>query len=189
MLVINSFLSHDVKRHGSMGKHKDGNDDWRISRRIFDNLNREFSISMDVGASRENKLCDRYFDITSDALEQCWQGESLFCNPSYSQFRQISKFMKKAYEPDTGVFIAPARLAAVKRDCTVKVIDSSGRQLRYLAVDEKWRLISRLSVDGLRLGEAGVSIYYHRGLRLGEAGISIYYHYYINYYTNYQNKQ
>lgn len=45
--------------------------------------------------------------------------------------------MKKAYEPDTGIFIAPARLAAAKGDCIVKVIDSSGRQVRRLAGDEK----------------------------------------------------
>lgn len=30
MPLINSVLSHDVKRHESMGKHKGGNDDWRI---------------------------------------------------------------------------------------------------------------------------------------------------------------
>lgn len=81
---------------------------------MFDNFNSEFSFTIDATATWENKLCDRYFNIESGALEQCWQGESLFCNSSYSQFSQIRKFMKKAYEPDTGIFIAPARLAAAK---------------------------------------------------------------------------
>jgi len=106
MAEIVSILSHDVRRYASNGKAKGGNDDWRTPRRMFDNLNREHSFTIDAAATRENRLCARYFDIASDALAQSWQGESLFCNPPYSM---ISKFLKKAHEPDTGVFVVPAR--------------------------------------------------------------------------------
>lgn len=104
MAVINSVLSHDVKRYGSMGKHKGGNDDWRTSRRIFDNLNSEFSFTIDAVATWENKLCVRYFDIASDALEQCWQGESLFCNPSYSQLPDQQVYEESIWARYRGVY-------------------------------------------------------------------------------------
>lgn len=69
--------------------------EWRTPPEIFEKLNEEFDFTVDVAASPENALCNKYYTIDDNGLEKDWTGERVFCNPPYG--REISKWVKKAY--------------------------------------------------------------------------------------------
>lgn len=72
--------------------------------------NDRWGFTVDVAASHENYLCDRYFTLEEDGLKQSWAGERVWCNPPYSNVRG---WVEKAWhEMDAGcelvVMLAPA---------------------------------------------------------------------------------
>ena len=70
--------------------------EWATPQAFFDELNREFSFTLDPCATPENAKCSRYFTKEIDGLAQSWKGETVFCNPPYG--RDIAKWVKKAHE-------------------------------------------------------------------------------------------
>jgi site-specific DNA-methyltransferase (adenine-specific) len=79
---------------------------------LFDALNKEFHFSLDACASNDNTKCERYFTERDNALEQSWEGETVFCNPPYG--RQVWKWVKKGFEESLKsntcvVMLLPAR--------------------------------------------------------------------------------
>ncbi|EEZ6567633.1 DNA methylase [Escherichia coli] len=89
--------------HILIGKHHGGSDDWRTPYRLFRNLHREFGFSMDGAATKHDALLPRF---TDDIHNQSWIGETVFCNPPYSD---IPSFLLKASEADLAVFLIPYR--------------------------------------------------------------------------------
>lgn len=90
-----------------------GKDDWETPQDFFDKLNLEFFFTLDPCASYENYKCARFFTEASDGLIQNWGGETVFCNPPYSNGQQ-NLWVKKCYEeslkPNTTVVaLLPAR--------------------------------------------------------------------------------
>ena len=87
-------------------------DDWETPRKLFEELNKEFSFDVDVAASDENAKLPKYFTKEDDALVHNWDG-NVFCNPPYG--RQIGKWLQKGYEEHLReqdrviVFLIPAR--------------------------------------------------------------------------------
>jgi site-specific DNA-methyltransferase (adenine-specific) len=88
-------------------------DEWATPQWLFDELNKEFSFTLDVAATSENSKCGTSF--LSDALNIDWicpiEGPHIcWMNPPYSMCNQ---FIKKAYEQSLkGVFtvaLVPAR--------------------------------------------------------------------------------
>jgi phage N-6-adenine-methyltransferase len=95
--------------------------DWRTPPQLFAALDREFHFTLDVCATRDNKLCDRYIgpdhheECLRDALNCVWgRGETCFMNPPYSRGMgiDIAAFVQKALlesECNTVVALLPAR--------------------------------------------------------------------------------
>jgi phage N-6-adenine-methyltransferase len=84
--------------------------DWRTPRVLFDALHEEFRFTIDVCASDENALLDRYWTERDEALLRSWRGERVWMNPPYG--RQLSRWMEKAWsEADAEVVVGlvPAR--------------------------------------------------------------------------------
>lgn len=86
-------------------------DEWRTPEKIFDKLNEEFRFTLDPCATHENNKCIRYYTEEQDGLKSSWGGETVFCNPPYSN---INQWVKKAYEESlkpgtTVVMLIPAR--------------------------------------------------------------------------------
>lgn len=71
-------------------------EEWATPQAFFDELNKEFSFTLDPCATKENAKCSRYFTKEIDGLLQSWQGEIVFCNPPYG--RDIKKWVEKAHE-------------------------------------------------------------------------------------------
>ncbi|EOV4657884.1 DNA N-6-adenine-methyltransferase [Escherichia coli] len=93
-------MSHPII---NVGRYHGGSDDWRTPYRLFRNLHREFSFSMDGAATKHDTLLPRF---TDDIHNQSWDGERVFCNPPYSD---IPSFLAKASEADLAVFLIPYR--------------------------------------------------------------------------------
>ncbi|HII1865896.1 TPA: DNA N-6-adenine-methyltransferase [Escherichia coli] len=93
-------MSHPIIH---IGRYHGGSDDWRTPYRLFRNLHREFSFSMDGAATEHDALLPRF---TDDIHNQSWVGERVFCNPPYSDTKT---FLLKAAEADLAVFLIPYR--------------------------------------------------------------------------------
>ena len=83
---------------------------WATPNDLFDDLNSEFGFEIDVCAEAWNAKCTNYYSKDDDGLAQTWHGVC-WMNPPYG--REISKWMKKAYESSlagaTVVCLVPAR--------------------------------------------------------------------------------
>ena len=69
-------------------------DEWSTPKALFDELNEEFGFTLDPCSTDNNHLCDKYYTVHENGLEQSWKGERVFCNPPYSE---ISKWCEKAF--------------------------------------------------------------------------------------------
>lgn len=66
------------------GDPTDGVDDRRTPHELFDALNARFRFTIDVAASADNALLPRFYDRETDGLRGSWDGETVWCNPPYS---------------------------------------------------------------------------------------------------------
>lgn len=89
----------------------DSKDDRRTPYPLFAALDEEFGpFTVDVAASAENALCNRFYDKTSNGLAQSWAGEIVWGNVPYSS---IAPWIEKAIEEIANgclrvVFLLPA---------------------------------------------------------------------------------
>jgi len=95
----------------SQGLFSSATDEWETPQDLFDELNAEFSFTVDVCALPINAKCSRFFTPEQDGLIQEWSLETCWMNPPYG--RQIGKWIRKAYEESqkgaTVVCLLPAR--------------------------------------------------------------------------------
>jgi len=77
---------------------------------VYDELDREFGVELDVCATAGNAKCPRYFTQADDGLAQAWRGVC-WMNPPYGT--GIGAWMRKAHESSllgaTVVCLVPAR--------------------------------------------------------------------------------
>ena len=69
---------------------------WTTPKSLFDELNYKYKFTLDPCATDDNALCDKYYTIKDNGLEQDWGGEIVFMNPPYG--RKIGKWVEKAYK-------------------------------------------------------------------------------------------
>ena len=93
-------------------------DRWETPQDFFNQLHQQFNFTLDVCALPDNAKCERYFTPEIDGLAQDWaknKEDVIWLNPPYG--RQISKWLKKAYETSlqglTIVCLVPARTDTV----------------------------------------------------------------------------
>mgnify|MGYP003507954173 FL=1 len=89
------------------------NCEWETPKELFEKLDKEYYFYLDVAATNENALCERYYTQETNGLLQSWDVQigSVWCNPPYG--KDIIKLVEKAYtESFTGVpivMLIPAR--------------------------------------------------------------------------------
>ena len=86
-------------------------DEWVTPQKLYDELNDEFSFTLDPCATNENHKCEKYYTLKEDGLSQDWGGYRVFCNPPYSK---IGIWVRKCYEESLKdgtlvVMLIPAR--------------------------------------------------------------------------------
>ena len=68
-------------------------------------LDEEFNFTLDAAASDENHLCDIYFTKEDDALQQDWDGHTVWCSGVWTD-PECYEWVKKAYiESRTAVVV------------------------------------------------------------------------------------
>jgi site-specific DNA-methyltransferase (adenine-specific) len=87
--------------------------EWETPKYVYNYLNNIYHFELDAAATKENTLCENYFTLDNNSLEQDWfKYKSVFCNPPYG--RNIGKFVEKAYQESlkgcTVVLLIPARV-------------------------------------------------------------------------------
>ena len=84
---------------------------WTTPKSLFAELNWKYKFTLDPCATDENALCDKYYTIKDNGLEQDWKGEIVFMNPPYN--KTLCKWVEKAYKESlkgaTVVCLIPAR--------------------------------------------------------------------------------
>jgi phage N-6-adenine-methyltransferase len=88
----------------------DSVDDRRTSMSLYLSLHARFVFTLDVAASEENHLCERFFSLQENGLKQSWAGERVWCNPPFSD---LAPWISKAWESfrngtDLIVMLCPA---------------------------------------------------------------------------------
>ena len=80
----------------------------RTPRDIWEALNKEFKFSVDICASDDNHLVNKYYTKEDSALTKDWSNEVAYIHPLFDQ--NIGRFVKKAFETKnlTAVFLLPA---------------------------------------------------------------------------------
>lgn len=95
------------------GLYTSKTDLWSTPQDLYDKLNNKHYFTLDPCCISENQKCDEGFpkDKGYNGLEESWDGHRVFMNPPYG--REISKWVKKAYEESLGfckvVALLPAR--------------------------------------------------------------------------------
>lgn len=84
--------------------------EWATPQKFFNDLNAEFSFTLDPCSTHENAKCEKHFTKEDDGLSRSWGGYRVFCNPPYG--RELPKWVKKCYEESRHadvVMLIPAR--------------------------------------------------------------------------------
>lgn len=87
---------------------------WSTPRDVIEAIEQEFGpIELDVAASKSNAVCQNYFDIDANGLDQDWKASLTYANPPYG--RVLLDWVRKALnEYDNGnseriVMLLPSR--------------------------------------------------------------------------------
>ena len=86
--------------------------EWDTPQDFYNKLNARFSFTLDPCCTEASAKCSNYYTAEDDGLSKSWAGQTVFMNPPYG--RQISKWIKKAYEESqnentTVVCLIPSR--------------------------------------------------------------------------------
>jgi phage N-6-adenine-methyltransferase len=86
-------------------------DEWETPQDLFDRLNKEFDLTVDVCATKENTKLPHFYTKAMDGLSYDWKnfGGRCWMNPPYG--REIGKWVEKAATGGAAVVVAllPAR--------------------------------------------------------------------------------
>jgi len=90
---------------------KSKSQEYETPNEVFEPLQKEFNLQLDVCATKENHKCDLYFTKEQSALYQDWK-LNFWMNPPFG--RDLKKWVQKAYEESqknnvNGVLILPVR--------------------------------------------------------------------------------
>ena len=84
--------------------YSSASDDWETPQFVFDMLNQEFALNVDVCASTKNHKLPMWFSQEEDGLSKDWCGSRCWMNPPYG--REIGKWVKKAATGGAEVVVA-----------------------------------------------------------------------------------
>jgi len=95
----------------SKGIFSSNSDEWGTPQFLFDSLDAEFHFTLDPCSTNENCKCEKHYTIADNGLEKNWGGETVYCNPPYSQIEKwVEKCFYEAQQDNTVVvLLIPSR--------------------------------------------------------------------------------
>lgn len=121
-------------------------DDRTTTRETFDPLDARFGFTVDVAASDVNARCLRYYTRETNGLAQSWAGESVWCNPPYSDIRPwVEKAWQESHAARSIVMLLPANRTeqAWWQDLVEPYRDRAGSALRVEFLRGRHRFIQQ----------------------------------------------
>lgn len=108
-MTLSLFRSNNHPQQvGSRGV-VDDIDDRATPRDLFMVYDNEWHFTIDVAAAPHNTKCERFYDKDNDGLAQSWAGETVWCNPPYSDIRPwVSKAWDECDDANGIVMLLPA---------------------------------------------------------------------------------
>lgn len=123
---------------------KSKSEEYETPNEIFEPLQKEFNLKLDVCATKDNAKCKKYFEKKNvDSLTINWNEHGNFwMNPPFS--RNLKKWVQKAYEESQkgviGVCILPVRS---NTQWWHKYIIDTGAEVRFLKGEIKFNNLKR----------------------------------------------
>lgn len=86
-------------------------DEWGTPAELFNEYNKRFHFTLDPCCTHENAKCTKHYTKDEDGLVQDWTGETVWCNPPYSNvYTWCKKALNEAIEHGvTTVMLLPSR--------------------------------------------------------------------------------
>jgi len=75
----------------------------RTPPKIWERLNNEYDFTIDLCASNENHLLDRYYTKENNALDKDWSNEVAYLHPLFDS--KIGRYVEKAYNTKNSLFV------------------------------------------------------------------------------------
>ena len=115
-----------------------GLDAWETPPELYAEWDAEFGFTLDPAATKENALCDVYYDEKANGLVQSWAGYTVFCNPPYNDAGLwVRKAVMEQKEGVTTVMLLPSRTeVSWFHDLILK----SNAEIRFLKGRVRFRL-------------------------------------------------
>ncbi len=123
------------KQGGAMALQKamvsSKSNDWATPQDFFDELDEEFSFTLDPCATEDNAKCTKFYTQRENGLLQSWSGEVVFMNPPYGG--QAGLWVEKAYhESLNGATVVCLIVSATDRTYWHDYIFPFAAQIRWL---------------------------------------------------------
>jgi len=118
--------------------HRHLKDNWETPADVFDPVQREFGILLDVCATADNTKCARYFTPTDDGIKQDWGTNICWMNPPFSE---VADWLRKA--------LASAQAGATVV-CLVKHTPGAGWWRKTIAPNTEVRALGRVRFVGAK---------------------------------------
>ena len=93
------------KGRAAYGKFGRGNPEREVPQWLFDHVDREFHLTLDVAATKKNKKCDSFFTTAENGLLKVWRG-NVWLNPPYSGIEPWCEKAWKYAQTGEGVVVA-----------------------------------------------------------------------------------
>ena len=105
--------------------------EWATQQLLFEDLDKEFSFTLDPCSTHENHKCDKYFTIEEDGLKQDWSEDIVFMNPPYGG--HTGDWIKKALdESRKGAIVVCLIVSSTDRSYWHDYIFPYASQIRFI---------------------------------------------------------
>lgn len=93
-MALSGFKAKNHPQQVQVSGPDDDVDDRATPPTDFGPINDEFGFTVDVAAAAHNTKCDRFYTREQDGLAQSWAGETVWCNPPFSD---LAPWIRKAW--------------------------------------------------------------------------------------------
>ena len=105
--------------------------EWATQQLLFEDLDKEFSFTLDPCSTHENHKCDKYFTIEDNGLEQDWSNDVVFMNPPYGG--HTGDWIKKALdESKKGAVVVCLIVSSTDRSYWHDYVFPYASQIRFI---------------------------------------------------------
>lgn len=106
-------------------------DDWETPQWLFDLVQAEFALELDVCATNETAKCEHYIDAEQDAFKTPWTFKRCWMNPPYG--RGLEQWMQLAWDySKRGHLVVCLVPASTENEWWWRIVEASKAEVRFI---------------------------------------------------------